>query len=131
MTREDTRQEEPPVDWPLVALAWVLPGAGHLVQGRRLRAAVFAAVVLAAFLTGIALDGELAVPRHGDPFSYLRTFACLGNGILYLAGRLLGFGHGDPTAAGWTFGNAFLYTAGLMNWLVVLDASDIARGRKA
>jgi hypothetical protein len=39
-------------------------------------------------------------------------------------------GGGSPLAAGFSYGNTFLYTAGLMNLLTVLDVSDIARGMK-
>ena len=77
--------------------------------------------------------------------SYEKTLACLGNGILYL-GRMLWLngldglfsgafpygleGGGSTIAAGFVYGNTFLYTAGLMNLLVVLDVSDIAKGDK-
>ena len=39
-------------------------------------------------------------------------------------------GGGSPSAAGFAYGNTFLYTGGLMNLLTVLDVSDIARGEK-
>ncbi len=129
----------------LLAVAWLIPGLGHWLLGKRLRAAVFACVIVSAFITGVLVDGEMGTPRPGEPFSWLATFACFGNGILYL-GRLLwlngldgllsgGFpfglrGGGDPVAAGFAYGNTFLYTAGLMNLLTVLDVSDIARGEK-
>ncbi len=121
---------EPPIPWGLLALAWLLPGAGHLVLGRRVRAAVFGGVVAAAFVTGLLLHGELVLPHPGDPFSWLKAFADLGSGALFALAHLAGAGRGDPTAAGWAYGNTFLYTAGMMNWLVVLDVSDIARGMK-
>ena len=119
-----------PLPWGLLLVSWLVPGAGHLILGRRRRAVVFTSVILLAFLTGLLLDGELVLPRHGSPFTWFKSFACVGNGVLFLLGRLAGVGAGDPTAAGFPYGGAFLYTAGLMNWLVVLDASDIARGRK-
>jgi hypothetical protein len=37
---------------------------------------------------------------------------------------------GNVMAAGFEYGTAFLLTAGLMNWLLVFDAWDIARGYK-
>lgn len=114
----------------LLLVAWAVPGLGHLILGRRLRAAVFAGCVVAAFLTGIALDGELASPRAGNPFSWLQAFGCAGNGLLYFAAKLLGLGGGDPTATGYLYGKTFLYTGGLMNLLCVLDVSDISRGLK-
>jgi hypothetical protein len=118
------------IPWGLLGLAWLVPGLGHAMLGKKTRALVFAGVVVAAFLTGILLDGELSLPVPGSPFSWLKTFASGGTGLLFLGGRLLGLGHGDPTATGFDFGNTFLWTAGLMNWLVVLDVSDIARGMK-
>jgi hypothetical protein len=39
-------------------------------------------------------------------------------------------GGGDPVAVGFFYGKTFLYTAGLMNLLVVLDVRDIACGDK-
>ncbi len=128
----------------LLMLAWLVPGIGHWILGKRRRAVVFFVVIVCAFLTGVAIDGELGTPRPGEPFSWLATVACLGNGLLYL-GRLVwingfsGFlggvpfgldGGGDPTAVGFAYGNTFLYTGGLMNLLLVLDVSDIARGEK-
>jgi len=128
----------------LLALSWLIPGAGHLLLGKRVRAVVFASVILAAFITGVLLSGELGVPRPGEPFSWLATAAGLGNGILYFL-RLFwlngigGFfsslplglsGGGETAALGFDYGKVFLISAGLMNLLVVLDASDIARGIK-
>ncbi len=128
----------------LLALAWLIPGLGHWLLGKRTRAVVFAAVIVAGFATGVLLDGELGIPRSGSPFSWLAAFACVGNGVLYflrliwvnglgLASSDLPFsvsGAGNPMAVGFSYGNTFLYTSGLMNLLAVLDVSDLARGVK-
>ena len=114
----------------VAALAWFLPGCGHLVMGRMLRAGVFAAVVIAAFVTGVALDGELATPTRGQPLTWLAFFARVGNGALFVAAKLADLGRGDVSAGSFAFGNTFIYTAGLMNLLAMLDAGDIARGTK-
>jgi len=119
---------KPPIG--LIAAAWAVPGLGHLILGRRRRAAVFGFSVLAAFVTGLLLSGELAVPERGNPFSWIATAGCIGNGALYFLGKTFGLGTGDPTALGFFYGKTFLYTGGLMNLLAVLDASDIARGDK-
>ena len=138
----DPAKKVPPL---LLAAAWLVPGLGHWLLGKRARAIVFCVVILCAFATGVLADGELGTPRRGEPFSWLAALACLGNGVLYIV-RLVwingldgvfaaGFpyglrGGGDPVAAGFVYGNTFLYTAGLMNLLTVLDVSDIARGEK-
>jgi hypothetical protein len=145
--RDPTGEPEQTAKAPplLLTAAWLVPGLGHWLLGKRMRALVFAAVILCAFVTGMLISGELGTPRKGEPFSWLATFACVGNGVLYLA-RLIWIngldglfstafpyglrGGGDPVAVGFAYGNTFLYTAGLMNLLAVLDVSDIARGEK-
>ena len=127
----------------LLVAAWLIPGLGHWLLGKRQRAVVFALVILSAFVTGVLLHGEVAVPDRQNPLSWLAAFACFGNGVLWLLrliwvngiGGLTAFpyglaGGGSPVAAGFAYGNTFLYTAGLMNLLTVLDVSDIARGEK-
>ena len=128
----------------LMIAAWLVPGLGHWILRRRVRGLVFGAVIFAAFVTGILLGGEIGTPKPQNPFSWLASFACLGNGILYIV-RLVWLngiadflssipfelqGGGSPSATGFAYGNTFLYTAGLMNLLTVLDVSDIVRGEK-
>jgi hypothetical protein len=128
----------------LLIAGWLIPGLGHWILGKRKRAIVFAVVIFCAFVTGLLLDGEIGTPKPQSPFSWLAAFACLGNGLLSIArlvwlNGVLGLaanlpyglqGGGSPSAAGFAYGNTFLYTAGLMNLLAVLDVSDIARGDK-
>lgn len=112
-------------------LALALPGLGHVYLGRRFRAVVFAILVLAAVCLGCWLRGNLFTPIPGQPLSYLATLGAMGMGTLYF---VLGAGlhyAGDITAAGYEYGTAFLLSAGLMNLLLVLDAWDIASGKKA
>ena len=44
--------------------------------------------------------------------------------------RAVGAGAGEVTATTYEYGNTFLIVAGLLNFLVILDAFDIAKGRK-
>jgi hypothetical protein len=132
------------VPFRLLMGAWLIPGLGHWLLGKKRRAVVFAVVIFCAFVTGVLLQGEIGTPKPQSPFSWLAAFACLGNGALSIArliwlngvGGLLASipfelqGGGSPSAAGFAYGNTFLYTAGLMNLLAVLDVSDIARGDK-
>ena len=114
----------------LLGLAWFVPGLGHVLLGRRLRAVVFFIVIVVGFLAGLFLDGELMVPHPGDPLSYLATIASVGNGLLFFIARGVGLGQVVVTSASYEFGNTFLLTAGMMNLLLVLDAHDIATGKK-
>ncbi len=53
----------------------------------------------------------------------------MGAGILYFVAVAMGV-HGDVTSITYEHGTAFTITAGLMNLLLMLDAFDIAEGRK-
>ncbi len=112
------------------ALAWVLPGAGHMFLGRRGRGAAFLVLVLIAMGVGLAIDGELPDELSGSPLLIIRTLGCMGAGLPYFMVRLATDYGGDPEGSGFEYGKAFIVTAGVMNLLLVLDAWDIARGRK-
>jgi hypothetical protein len=114
----------------LMVLAWLVPGLGHMLMGRRPRAIVFFVVVVIAFLLGIVFDGELILPHAGDPLSYLAAIASVGNGVLFFVARAVGLGQGVVTSPAYEFGNTFLLTAGMMNLLLVLDVHDIGTGKK-
>jgi len=111
-----------------VVLAWLVPGAGHVLLGRRARGLAFFAIVLTSLALGCWLDGEL-YRGVGQPLQTLATLACAGMGVPYFL--LLGLGYtGDIDAAGYEYGKAFILTAGLMNVMLLLDLWDIARGEK-
>lgn len=114
----------------LMVLGWLVPGLGHLILGRRLRAAVFFGVISVSFVVGILLQGELILPKAGDPLSYVAAIATIGNGIPFFAAKYFGLGQGVTTSVSFDFGKTFLLTAGMMNLLLLLDIHDIARGHK-
>lgn len=112
-------------------LAYLLPGAGHWYLGRRGRAVAYFLIVTLMFVIGIAVDGELYALGHsgGSLLRMLASLGTMGAGVLYFAAQGLG-AHGDITSITYEYGTAFAITAGLMNLLLVLDAYDIAEGRK-
>ncbi len=63
-------------------------------------------------------------------FKTLNTFANVGVGLAYVIALRTGQGAGIPTAQTADYGWLFLVVAGLLNYLIVFDAFDIARGRK-
>lgn len=112
-------------------LAWIVPGAGHLLLGKLGRAAIFFGCIVSMFSLGLAMQGELAGTQFTDLFSVLKLVADLGAGLLYFIASAGGMGKGEITAATFDYGNVYLYGAGLLNMLIVLDAFDIAMGRKS
>jgi hypothetical protein len=112
------------------ALAWAVPGAGHLWLGRRQKGVVFLVLLPLMFACGLALHGRIFPFQFSEPLVGLAALADLGIGLVYLVAKLAGLGAGVVTAVTYEYGNTFLIVAGLLNTLVVLDAFDIANGRK-
>ena len=114
-----------------MALAWLVPGLGHFYLGRRKTAAAFALIVTLAFVAGLSFQGRLYSVEAGQPLTILATFAVYGAGLLNLAARLFSENPGGAIlATTYEYGCAYLLTSGLMNLLLVLDAWDLATGRK-
>lgn len=111
-------------------VSWLVPGAGHLMLGRRQKALVFFVALTAMFAIGLALKGRLAAFDFSDPLVGLAALANLGMGIPYFIARFLDLGQGVVTAASYEYGNTFLIVAGLLNMLVAIDAYDVRVGRK-
>jgi len=114
-----------------IVLAYLIPGAGHLYLGKRGRALTFFCIVVLMFVVGLSIDGDLyTLNRSGG--ALLRLLASLGSmgaGLLYFVAAAIG-AHGDVTSITYEHGTAFTITAGLMNFLLVLDVFDISEGRK-
>lgn len=113
-------------------LAWLVPGAGHFYLGRRGRGAVLFLGIGLLFLAGVAMDARLSLfLGFEDVFESLRTVAQFFVGLASFAARSLGFVDGNVKAVLFEYGNTFTEVAGLLNILAILDAHDIAIGRKA
>jgi hypothetical protein len=111
-------------------VAWAMPGAGHLWLGRRQKGVIFLAALLAMFTLGLWLEGRIFPLEPSEPLVALAAIANFGVGIPWLLARMFDLGSGTVTAVTYEYGNSFLIVAGLLNFLVMLDAYDIAAGRK-
>ena len=121
-----------------IVAAWLIPGAGHLTLGRYGRALMFFVLIVGSFALGIAIEGRLYWPTvsetpsmfHFDLISVLWSFAQIGAGLCYLISYAMGWGSSPLPAATNEYGNTFMFLAGLLNYLIIHDAYDIAAGRK-
>ena len=114
----------------LCLAAWLIPGSGHLLLGRKWRALILFVSILAMFLLGLAMQGEFFSTHTG---SYLQTLGYFGEmcvGVAMPAARFFGYEGGAPFFVSSSYGTAFLVSAGMLNVLAILDAYDIAVGRK-
>ena len=111
-------------------LGWLIPGAGHLLLGRRQKGLVFLVALPAMFAIGLWLEGRLFPLEISDPLVFLGAIANRGIGAPYFLARMMDAGAGTVTAVSYEYGNTFLMGAGLLNFLVILDAFDTVMGRK-
>ena len=127
-----TAAEDTQTGW-LVLLclaAWAVPGAGHLWLGRRSKGLIFLVALPLMFALGLALKGRLFPFDLSEWLVALAAVADVGIGLPYFVAKALGYGEGAVRAVTYEYGNAFLIVAGLLNLLVVIDAYDVALGRK-
>ena len=113
--------------------ALLVPGLGHLILKRWVRGTLLLASVLLMFVLGLGMQGGLyGLPARQDIVSLatLNAFANAGVGLPYIIARQYELGTGTPTSQTYDYGRVYLAVAGLLNYLVVFDAFDIARGRK-
>jgi len=132
---------------------WILPGLGHVLVGRVRRGLLFAAIVLGSYGLGLAHEGRLALRDERQPFlSGLQVVANVGIGPMDMVARLNIYGalvYSLPNgvqggvenkysrvfrertrSALSIYGTAYLWTAGLMNLLLLFDIWDIGMARK-
>lgn len=132
---------------------WAVPGLGHVVIGRIRRGLIFAAIILICFTLGLLHDGRLSLRDRGQPFlSTLQVVANAGVGIPDLLARWSVYGetaYALPQDASFPeyearrtilrhrarsglslYGTAYLWTAGLMNLLLLFDVWDLGRRRR-
>jgi uncharacterized protein DUF6677 len=114
----------------LCLVAWLVPGAGHIWMGRRQKGVVFLLALPAMFAIGLLLHGRVFPFEFSEPLVGLAAIANVLAGAPWLLSRLLEAGSGMVTAVTYEYGNCFLIVSGLLNFLVILDAYDIALGRK-
>ncbi len=71
-----TPETTPPIDLKDRALAaflaWLMPGAGHLYQGRRAKAALFFVCIFGTFAYGMFLGGGRVVYAQWEPAKFRR-----------------------------------------------------------
>ena len=124
------REQSATYTYLICLAAWAVPGAGHLLLGRLQKGLTFLIALTAMFVFGLWLEGRLFPVEFSQPLVALAALADMGIGAPFFIARQAGAGAGRVVAWTYEYGNAFLIVAGLMNMLVVLDAFDVAQGRK-
>ncbi len=119
---------------PAVALGWLVPGGGHFLLKRPGRGVLLLLSVASMFICGLMMRGAMFQPQSGDLLTLLiNTGGFIGDvcaGIFYLLSVWLGYNQPDTAGHVHDYGTKFLVTAGLLNILAMVDAFEIAAGRK-
>jgi hypothetical protein len=120
----------------VVALGWLIPGAGHFLLGRRGRAAIILGAVVVPFVAGLLMRGPLFQPGDASVdvlsrvIQYGGFIGDLASGILYIGAKAFGYGPPDIAAHAADYGSKFIVAAGLLNVLAMVDAYEIATRQK-
>jgi len=114
---------------PLIA-GWLVPGAGHFLQGKWVRGTLLAVSIIAMFALGLAMQGKLYTSVQ-DILDMLGVAGDLGSGLLYVVSRVLGLGAQPIQTTVADFGTKFIVVAGLLNIIAAVDAHNLRTGRKS
>ena len=109
---------------------WLVPGLAHILIRRWLRGIIFAACVLLMFALGIGMHGKLYDLEFDEPLHIFAFIANIGAGVPYWLAQHFNLGIGTMNWPSYDYGTTYLWVCGLLNYLIVLDAFDIAQGRK-
>jgi len=117
-----------------VALGWIIPGGGHMMLKRGGRGTLILVSVALMFLLGLLMRGALFYPQGEDLLTRVIYYGgFVGNvlsGLPYLLSVWLGYSQADVAGHIHDYGTKFLVAAGLLNLLGMVDAFEIATGRK-
>jgi hypothetical protein len=110
---------------------WLIPGLGHLILGKWIRALLLFLSILGMFLVGLAMQGKIYSPSTGDILDILGFAAQLGLGLLSGLAHAFGWGAASSVNTLSDYGTKFIVVGGLLNYIAAVDAHSLANGRKA
>ncbi len=114
---------------PLIA-GWLVPGAGHFLQGKWVRGTLLAVSIISMFVLGLAMQGKLYTSAQ-DILDMLGMAGDLGSGLLYIVSRVAGWGAQPIQTTVADYGTKFIVVAGLLNIIAAVDAHNLRTGRKS
>lgn len=115
----------------VLVAGWLIPGLGHLMLGKWVRALLLFISIAGMFLIGLGLQGKIYQPGTGDILDILGFAAQLGLGLLCGLAHWVGWGASSSVNTLADFGTKFIVIGGLLNYMAAVDAHSLANGRKA
>jgi hypothetical protein len=120
----------------VVVISWLLPGGGHFLLKRTGRGAILMGTIVLMFVLGLLMRGVMFHPQRADILTTIITYGGflgdLATGLLYILAYIFGYPDKVVDVAGHVhdYGTKFLVAAGLLNILAMIDAYEIAKGKK-
>jgi len=111
-------------------LGWFIPGLGHAALKKFKKAIFFFLAITSMAALGLIMGGRIYSFQTENPLTVLAFFSDIGAGSLFLLAKMFSFGLGNLKTISFEFGTAYIAGAGLLNYLIALDAFDIATGKK-
>jgi len=115
----------------ILVAGWMIPGLGHLMQGKWIRALLLFVSIICMFSLGVAMHGKIYGANSGELLDMLGFVGDLGNGILYVLSVFFGWGHNVVQVVTADYGTKFIVVAGLLNFVSAVDAHSLRLGRKS
>src|SRR5262249_28447837 len=125
--QEQAKEASAPIGaWlPAVALAWLVPGGGHMLLKRQGRAAMLMASVTLMFLFGLFMRGSMFTPQSGDLLTILINYGGfvgdMGSGMLYLLAPWMGYNQPDVARHVFDYGTKVLVSGGRLHVVAVVE----------
>ncbi len=118
----------------VLILSWLAPGAGHFMLKRTGRGGLLLGSVVLMFLFGLLMRGSMFHPQSGDLLTIVIYWGGfigdVASGLLYFVTTWFGYNQPDMAGHAHDYGTKFLVAAGLLNILAMIDAYEIATGKK-
>ena len=115
----------------ILIAGWMIPGLGHLMQGKWIRAVLLFVSITCMFSLGLAMHGKIYSANTGELLEMLGFIGDLGNGILYVLSVFFGWGQNVVQVVTADYGTKFIVVAGLLNFISAVDAHSLRLGRKS
>ena len=118
-----------------LVLAWLVPGLGHYLLGRKGRALIIFCTVVLTFVVGLLMRGPMFEPTSaGDVLSrVIQAAGFVGDlavGLFYFIAIWFGYWPPDRASHLADYGSKFLVAAGLLNILALVDVYEINSRQK-
>jgi hypothetical protein len=110
--------------------AWAVPGLGHALLRRWVRAVGFFVAVGGLATVGYLMRGEVFGAHAHESFGTLGFLADSASGMFYFLAHFIETAGADVSRATGNYGTRFVAAAGLVNLIGIIDAVETAVGRR-